>query len=104
MTFPVLVQSQLDGLVRLTRERWKHIEEKIQKGERRPDITMITQTLKDPEEIRASNHDPEVHLYYRAYGSRWSVVVIKHDPHGSFVLTAYMADRVKQGGLLWRKS
>lgn len=104
MKFPLLVQSRLDGTVRLTRERWEHIEEKSRQGERRPDIDMITQTLQEPEEIRSSNHDPEVHLYYRAYGNRWAVVVVKQDPHGSFMLTAYIADRIKQGGLLWRKS
>ncbi|MFN4217763.1 MAG: hypothetical protein ACK4HB_00520 [Candidatus Bipolaricaulia bacterium] len=85
-------------------ERWEHIEEKRQRGERRPDVDMIMQTLKEPEEIRASAYDPDVHLYYRACGNRWAVVVVKHDPTGSFVLTAYIADRIKQGGLLWRKS
>ncbi|MCX8103074.1 MAG: PBECR2 nuclease fold domain-containing protein [Candidatus Bipolaricaulota bacterium] len=104
MTFPLLLQSHLNGVVQLTQERWEHIEEKRRQGERRPDIAMITHTLKEPEEIRASNYDPEVRLYYRAYGNLWSVVVVKHDPQGSFVLTAYMTDRIKQGGLLWRKS
>lgn len=104
MKFPLLLQSQLDGVVRLTQERWEHIEEKRQQGELRPDINEIIQTLKEPEEVRASNHDPKVHLYYRASGNRWSVVVVKQDPRSSFVLTAYITDRIKQGGLLWRKS
>ncbi len=104
MAFPLFLQSPLDGVVRLTQERWEHIEEKRRQRERRPDIDMITQTLKEPEEIRASNHNPEVHLYYRAYGNRWAVVVVKQGPQGSFILTAYIADRIKQGGLLWRKS
>jgi|YNPNPStandDraft_1061719.scaffolds.fasta_scaffold168691_2 hypothetical protein len=102
MTFPLLLQSHLNGVVRLTQERWEHIEEKRRQGELRPSMNEITQTLQQPDEVRASNHDPEVHLYYRAYGNRWSVVVVKQDPQGSFILTAYITDRIKQGGLLWR--
>jgi len=49
MKFPLLLQSQLDGVVRLTQERWEHIEEKRQQGELRPDINEIIQTLKEPE-------------------------------------------------------
>ncbi len=102
--FPLLLQSQLDGVVRLTEERWKHIEEKKRRGELRPDIDLITKTLEEPDEIRESKHDSGVRLYYRAHGNRWSVVVIKRGLQDSFVLTAYITDRIKQGGLLWQKS
>ncbi len=58
MKFPLLLQSHLNGAVRLTQERWEHIEKKRRQGELRPSIDEIMQTLQQPHEVRASNHDP----------------------------------------------
>lgn len=104
MAFPLVIQTRHDGSVQLTQERWEHIGERKNRGELRPDLGFIAKTLEEPDEIRASNQDPEVRLYYRSYEDKWVTVVVKRDPQGSFVLTAYMTDRIKQGGLIWQKN
>jgi len=91
--------TDVDGrTLRLTDERLVHIE-------RRPEMvgqfTRIEETLAAPDEIRASNHDDEVRLYYRHYPEtpvteKYLLVVARLDDD-PFVITAFFTDRIKSG-------
>ena len=63
----------------------------------------VAETLREPEEIRRSNSDPEsVRLYHRWYygttkGDKWVCVVVKVFPDDAFVMTAYVTPDIEGG-------
>jgi len=78
-------------------ERKKHILS------RHPEVAevwdKIGETLREPDEIRASRYDDKVWIYYRLYPRRkkyLSVVVRIYDGDG-LLLTSYVTDRIKMG-------
>ena len=67
----------------------------------------IEETLHDPNEIRESDHDRAVHLYYRQYSStpvteKSLVVIAKVAVDDPFVITAFYTDRIKSGTVIDR--
>ena len=70
----------------------------------------IEETLAGPERVVQSMGDPEANLYYRFYadtpvGDKHLCVVVKVKQGDAFVLTAYLTDMIKKGGVIWpRKS
>ena len=98
------ILQDFEGLaIRLTDERRTHILE-------HPEMVAmelaIEETLLRPERVVQSFSDPQAHLYYRFYfrtvvGGKFLCVIVKKIEHDSFVLTAYLTDRVKKGVSLW---
>jgi hypothetical protein len=85
--------------LRLTDERLDHIE-------RRPEmvdqVDRIAETLLEPEEVRVSDRDESVHLYYRRYSEtpvteKFLLVVANVEVDSPFVMTAFYTDRFKSG-------
>lgn len=85
--------------LRLTEERSDHIE-------RRPEMVgqraKIETTLADPDEVRVSDQDDGVRLYYRHYSDtpvteKFLLVVAKVDVPSPFIITAFFTDRIKSG-------
>lgn len=92
-------------VIRLTDERLAHILE-------HPEMTglewAIEETLARPQCVIQSASDEQARLYYRFYigtmvGDKYLCVVVKVVADDAFVLTAYLADKVKKGELLWPK-
>jgi len=90
--------------IRLTEERAKHICE-------HPEMfnlfSEISHVLKYPQVVMFSRTDETVNLYYRFYyktlvGDKWLCVVVKDSNDDSFILTAYLTDKIKKGTLLWQ--
>jgi hypothetical protein len=97
------VTTPLGHRVVLTRNRWreivrfKHPALAGHEGE-------VRECLRDPEVIRASAKDPDIHLYYRGAEIGYiCVVVAGDDPSERFVVTAYYTQALKQGNTLWTK-
>ena len=91
------------GLIRLTAERWEHI---LERAEMEGLQDTIAEAPLTPMEVVQSAKDDSVWLYYRyclrtPAGSKFLCVVVKHGGHDSFVLTAYLTDRVKTGMRIW---
>ncbi len=91
--------------VRLTDERWGHIEEHPEMVRLRE---AIAETLRKPEAVVQSASDPLATLYYRFYhrtmvGGKHLCVVVKILSDDAFVVTAYLTDCVKKGTRLWPK-
>jgi hypothetical protein len=60
--------------------------------------------VRDPDLIRASEKDPQVHVYYRPTSNGYTCVVVGgDDPQGRFVITAYFTKKLKHGTDLWTK-
>jgi len=99
----------LSGEVGLTEERERHI------AERHPDLLpehrpRIAETLADPDLVRRSNRG-NARLLSRWYtdlrGGKHVVVVVASDPEGQgshWIITAYMARRLAEGAVEWKRN
>jgi hypothetical protein len=84
--------------VRLTDERLRHLLR------RHPEMAFLMhrfdETLARPDAVRSSRSSPTVQLYYRLYPdlrgrNRYICLVVKRGTSYSFILTAYLARRIK---------
>jgi hypothetical protein len=87
----MLLLTDYEGrVVRLTDERWRHIEE-------HPEMVGLrgtrAETLREPEAVIQSASDPLARLYYRFYhrtmvGGKHLCVIVKVREEDTFVVTA----------------
>ena len=95
--------TPLDHTVILTRDRWREILRFKHPALAGQEID-VRECVRDPNLIRASSKDPDVHLYYRNLGNEYiCVVVAGDDPNERFVVTAYFTKSPKKGTDLWTK-
>ena len=64
----------------------------------------VIATLSDPVEVRRSTKDPEALLFYRVTFPRFVCVVVREENEEGFLITAYPADSLKKGEVVWRAS
>jgi hypothetical protein len=93
--------------IRLTVGQWNHV---LAEHPYMSDMEWaVRETLEDPEEVRQSRKNPNTgRLYYRWYtntalGNKWVLVIVKFLAHDAFISTAYVTNRIRPGGLIWRK-
>ena len=98
--FPVL--TPLGFSVRTTADYWALIEAKHPKLRGR--LSDVAQVLHAPEEIRRSQHDLAVYLFYRTDQRRYLCAVVKRMNGEGFLITAYPCDKIKEGEVIWPKS
>ena len=96
------ILTPLDFTVRTSDEYWQKIIAK------HSDIAelenSVKQTLADPDEVRLSNYDPNVLLFYRILKKkRWMVAVTRRLDEEGFLITAYQTNAIKQGEILWHR-
>ena len=89
--------------VRLTDERLAHI---LERPEMHGMSEAIIRTLQAPAEVRISQSDAAVRLFYEFYsrttaGDKWLYVVIKYLADDAFVIAAYLSDKLKAGESIW---
>jgi hypothetical protein len=63
----------------------------------------VIDTLVHPDEVRRSVGDPHVLLFHRRVEPRWVCAVAKRTNMEGFLITAYPADKIKQGEIVWTK-
>jgi hypothetical protein len=97
------VTTPLGYRVVLTRNRWREIVRfKHPAAARHED--KIHKCLGEPDIIRASAKDPNVHLYYLRIAEHYLCVVCAPATRDHyFVVTVYLTKRLKQGDDLWTK-
>ena len=66
----------------------------------------IDLTLKDPDIVKQSIYDCNVHIYYKYFKKKpkekhFAVVIKIND--NNFIITTYITDRIKKGDLIWKK-
>ena len=66
-------------------------------------IDQVKATLENPDEIRRSVRDPDVLLFHRRADQRWDCAVARRTGSTGFLITAYPADKIKQGEVLWTR-
>ncbi len=91
--------------VELTDERWQHIVTE------HPEVgrfkNRLSEILSKPDLVKCSKRDKDVLLYYRYYsdifGGKYLLAVVKIHKR-PFLLTYYVTDRIKEGGVIWQRS
>ena len=64
----------------------------------------VIKTLQDPDEVRVSRSDPLVFVFYSLERpGRWLSVLAKRLNGQGFIVTAYSADAVKEGEIVWQR-
>ena len=91
------VQTPLGFSVRTTRRYWNLnlVKHEAMIGRERD----VIDTLQNPDEVRVSQSDSEVLLYYRAHPpGRWICVLARRlNGDEGFMITAYPTDALKEG-------
>ena len=97
------VETPLGFYVRTTRRYWDFlVTEKHEAMAGREDD--VIQALNDPDEVRLSRTDPVVLIFYRLERpSRWLSVLAKRLNGEGYVVTAYPADSIKEGEIVWTR-
>jgi hypothetical protein len=96
------VMTPLNFSVRTSSDYWQIILTK------HPDLTDrledIKMTLQNPTEIRHSQRDQNVFLFYSLVrAKRWVVAVARQLNGDGFLITAYRTDAIKEGERVWPK-
>jgi hypothetical protein len=96
-------RTPLGHRVVFTRDRWREIvrfKHPAMAGHER----VVRDCVRDPEVIRASAKDENVHIYYRSSEDGYVCVVVGGDqPQERFVVTAYFSKVIKKGHELWAR-
>jgi hypothetical protein len=95
--------TPLGDRVELTRDRWREIV-RFKHPALAGHEADVRDCVRDPDVIRASAKDPDVHLYYRPAPNGYLCTVVGGaDPNNRFVITAYFTRSLKRGTDLWTK-
>ena len=88
----------------LTRNRWREIV-RFKHPAVRAYQSEAERCVTEPDLIRASEKDADVHLHYLQLSPQkhLCVVTAPSDDDVHFVVTAYLTARIKQGDELWKK-
>lgn len=64
----------------------------------------VKSALKNPDQIRKSKQDPNVHLYYKYIGKVSVCVIADHaNSQSGYIITSYLTDRIKEGEQIYAK-
>ena len=97
----VEVKSKLGKSIRITDSYWEYIA-RIKHREMASLKGAMLEALKLPFEVRRSQKDPSVHLYYQRHEDKLLCVVARHLNEEGFIITAYLTRKVGRGRLVWR--
>lgn len=95
------VLTPLGKHIRTTLPHWQKIitlKHPIMAGQEQ----QVRSTLANPSEIRQSQSDPAVYLYYKPDPPYLTCVVARHLNGEGFIITAYRTDKIKAGTTLWK--
>jgi len=100
------VRSKLGKVVRLDEERWKHVLEHPEMENQR---VKIEETLVDPDEVRESVYTSSIRLFYKLYtnspvSEKYLLVAVEVLDGEGFIVTAFFTDKMKKGGLIWKRN
>lgn len=102
----LVVRSKLGKVVRLDASRWRHV---LGHPEMKNQRSRVEETLVNPDEIRESVRNSSIWLFYKLYANspvseKYLLVIVQVLDGEGFIVTAFFTDKVKKGGLIWKKS
>jgi hypothetical protein len=96
------VETPLGFRVRCIEERWRLISE-MKHPVLRNLRDRVVEAIREPDEIRRSIRDRQVLVFHKRWQLRWMSAVVRVTATGGFLVTAYPADKIKAGELVWTK-
>jgi hypothetical protein len=66
-------------------------------------LEVVIQALENPAEIRVSQRDSAVYLFYNHHSSRLVCVVARDNDGIGHIITAYPTDKMKKGTTVWTR-
>ena len=88
------VVTPLGSRVQCSQQRWMLISQ-LKHPALRDSLPAVTATLRQPDE--------DVLVLHRRWEHRWLSAVVRTSGGVAFLVTAYPADKIKAGELLWTK-
>jgi hypothetical protein len=88
------ILSKMGKVVSLDEVRWRHVLEHPE--------------MENPDEVRESVRMSSIWLFYKFYAEspvtkKYLLVIVKVLDGEGFIVTAFFTDKVKKGGLIWKK-
>lgn len=96
-----LIKERFGKKIRLTKERWHHIQERH--PEVRPHLNKIKATLQNPDVIIRNRYNPDEKYYHKYFKSLDNYLIAIAQDKKKFVITAFISRKIKRGEILWRK-
>ncbi len=93
------VTSSLGKRIRVTKPYWNFIitaKHPMMTGKE----ALVKDALMNAEEVRRSNKDKEVFIYYKRMKKHFIAVVCKHLNGSGYIITTYITDRIKIGEIV----
>lgn len=94
--------------IRLTEERLEHI---YNHPEMENQLSKIEETLKDPDEVRKSDKDNSVHLYFKKFKNtpvteKYLTAIVKTKTEKPFLITSFFSNEIRSGKIprVYKKS
>jgi len=97
-----VVKSKLGKEIMVTERYWSLIV-KIKHPIIKDYEKEVKETIEEPEVIRMSRKDSDVFLHYKRHGKFFVCVLVKHLNGEGFIITAYLADKIKKGKIIWQR-
>lgn len=87
--------------IRLTEERWQHMIERH--PEIKNHLSKIQTTIQNPDVIIANHYNRNERYYHKYFKSlkNYLIVIIEYRKH--FIITAFIARKIKKGEILWKR-
>ena len=96
------IECVLGKTIKFPKERYLHII--IRHPEMEGKESEIIKTLANADFVQESVYDKNVLLYYRSINKKeYIVVVVKLLNNHGFIITAYIANIIKKGAIVWKK-
>ena len=96
------VTTPLGCEIETTTEYWDYVSSKKHPYMSGKEM-LVQEILENPDEIRKSRIEETVFLYYLKKERLYCAVAKHESGKRGFLLTAYPADKVKEGEILWKK-
>ena len=96
------VVTPLGCRVRVGRDYWDYVVSKKHPYMRDRE-GLVEEALRGPDEIRKSKTDQGIFLYYIRKDRLYCAVARHEDDGRGFLITAYPADKLKEGEVIWTK-
>ena len=96
------VTTPLRYTIHTTKEYWQYLV-KIKHPCMAKKEKIVKEILKSPDKIYKSILDNTVHLYYRKIERLYCVIAKHNTPKEGFLITAYPADKIKEGEIIWTR-
>lgn len=99
------ILSKTGKVVSLAEVRWRHV---LEHPEMQNQLDKVKETVENPDEVRESSRMSSTWLFYKFYikspvTKKYLLVVVKVLNGEGFIVTAFFTNKVKKGGLIWKK-